>query len=93
MQGDSVKSKYVMIYRTVYLTPESYDFVRVRIESGRYENATALVHAALRALHHEESKLDARRSAGGCKRRMIASAAPFMKKSYASCHNLFLPTT
>ena len=51
-----------MIYRTVYLTPESYDFVRIKIESGRYENATALVHAALRALHHEESKLDAKRS-------------------------------
>jgi putative addiction module CopG family antidote len=78
MQGDSVKSKYVMIYRTVYLTPESYDFVRVRIESGRYENATALVHAALRALHHEESKLDARGSPN-----QIAEGDPFQKSGDA----------
>jgi len=63
-----------MIYRTVYLTPESYDFVRAKIESGRYENATVLVHAALRALHHEELKLDAKRSAD-----RIAESDPFRK--------------
>jgi putative addiction module CopG family antidote len=59
MLCESVKEENIMIYRTVYLTPESYDFVRTKIESGRYENANALVNAALRALHHEELKLDA----------------------------------
>jgi len=63
-----------MVYRTVYLTPESYDFVRTKIESGRYENATALIHAALRALHHEELKVDAKRSSGS-----IADADPYRK--------------
>ncbi|MFZ1084321.1 MAG: type II toxin-antitoxin system ParD family antitoxin [Terracidiphilus sp.] len=63
-----------MIYRTVYLTPESYDFVRTKIESGRYENANALVNAALRALNQEESKLDATRSA--C---CVAKNDPFRK--------------
>ena len=63
-----------MIYRTVYLTPESHDFVRTKIESGRYENATALVHAALRALHYEELKVDAKRSANS-----VAGGDPFRK--------------
>jgi len=63
-----------MIFRTVYLTPESYDYVRTKIESGCYENATALVHAALRALHHEELKLDAK-SAANC----AAEGDPFRK--------------
>lgn len=74
MPGESIKGKNVMIYRTVYLTPESYDFVRTKIESGRYENATALIHAALHALHHEELKLDARRAPD-----RIADADPFRK--------------
>lgn len=68
-----------MIYRTVYLTPESYDFVRTKIESGRYENATALVHAALHALHHEELKVDAKRSEN-----CVAEGDPFRKLWEAS---------
>lgn len=44
-----------MIYRNIHLTPDSYDFVRSRVESGRYENANELVRAALRALHREET--------------------------------------
>ncbi len=61
-----------MIFRTVYLTPESYEFVRAKIESGRYESANALVQAAFHALHREESKLDAQHSA-----RCIADEDPF----------------
>ena len=52
-----------MIYRNIHLTPDSYDFVRTRVESGRYENANDLVRAALRALHREESNSEARRKA------------------------------
>ena len=63
-----------MIYRTVYLTPESYDFVRTKIESGRYENANAMVNAALRAFRQQESKHDATRSAS-----CIADDDPFRK--------------
>ncbi|MGD0095710.1 MAG: type II toxin-antitoxin system ParD family antitoxin [Terracidiphilus sp.] len=44
-----------MIYRKVHLTLDSYDFVRSRVESGRYESAAELVRAALRALHREEA--------------------------------------
>ncbi len=43
-----------MIYRNIHLNPESYDFVRSRVENGRYANANELVQAALRALHREE---------------------------------------
>lgn len=63
-----------MIYRTVYLTPESYDFVRTNIESGRYESPTALVHAALHALHREESNIETKRSPN-----RIAESDPFRK--------------
>jgi len=52
-----------MIYRNIHLAPDSYDFVRSRVESGRYENANELVRAALRALHREESDADAKSKA------------------------------
>ncbi len=52
-----------MLYRNIHLTPDSYDFVRCRVESGRYENANDLVRAALRALHREESASEAKRKA------------------------------
>ena len=57
------KEKTLMIYRNIHLPPDSYDFVRARIESGRYENANDLVRAALRALHREESNSEAKRKA------------------------------
>lgn len=63
-----------MIFRTVYLTPESHDFVRAKIESGRYESTTALLQAAFHALNREELKLDTKRSAG-----CIAEGDPFRK--------------
>jgi putative addiction module CopG family antidote len=50
-----------MIHRNLHLTPESSDFIRSRIESGRYENVQELMRAALRALQREES-----RSEGQC---------------------------
>jgi putative addiction module CopG family antidote len=40
--------------RIVNLTPDLYDFVHARIESGRYENTSELMRAAMRALHREE---------------------------------------
>jgi len=52
-----------MIYRNIHLPADSYDFVRTRVESGRYENANDLLRAALRALHREESSSEAKRKA------------------------------
>ena len=40
--------------RNVNLTPDLDDFVLTRVESGRYQNASELVQAALRALDREE---------------------------------------
>ncbi len=54
-----------MIYRNIHLTADSYDFVRNRVESGRYENANDLVRAALRALHREEINPQARQTQSG----------------------------
>lgn len=45
-----------MLHRSLHLSPESSDFIRSRIESGRYENVHALLHAALSALQREESR-------------------------------------
>jgi putative addiction module CopG family antidote len=63
-----------MIYRNIHLTPDSHDFVRTRVESGRYENANALLRAALSALHREESASEAK-----CKASAIAEADVFRK--------------
>lgn len=54
-----------MIYRNIHLTADSYDFVRNRVESGRYESANDLVRAALRALHREESASETKRKEAG----------------------------
>jgi antitoxin ParD1/3/4 len=40
--------------RNVNLTPELDRFVLSRVESGRYENASEVVRAALRAMEREE---------------------------------------
>jgi putative addiction module CopG family antidote len=61
--GRFFKEKTLMIYRNIHLTADSYDFVRSRVESGRYESANDLVRAALRALHREESTFEERQKA------------------------------
>jgi antitoxin ParD1/3/4 len=53
--------------RNVNLTDELDSFVLAKVESGRYENASEVVRAALRTLereeHHYEAKLAALRTA------------------------------
>jgi len=53
--------------RNVNLTPELDDFVLDKVESGRFENASEVVRAALRTLEREEqlyeTKLRALRAA------------------------------
>ncbi|MGA2252626.1 type II toxin-antitoxin system ParD family antitoxin [Terracidiphilus sp.] len=53
--------------RNVNLTPELDRFVLSRVESGRYENASEVVRAALRTMEREEQvyeqKLTALRAA------------------------------
>ena len=53
--------------RNVNLTDELDHFVLAKVESGRYENASEVVRAALRTLEREEqqyeAKLDALRAA------------------------------
>jgi antitoxin ParD1/3/4 len=53
--------------RNVNLTKELDLFVKAKVESGRYENASEVVRAALRTLERDEreyaARLDALRSA------------------------------
>ena len=42
--------------RNVNLTPELDAFITAKIESGRYENASEVVRAALRELEREENE-------------------------------------
>jgi antitoxin ParD1/3/4 len=46
--------------RNVNLTDELDRFVLAKIESGRYENASEVVCAALRTLEREEQQFEAR---------------------------------
>ena len=46
--------------RNVNLTPELDTFVLSRVESGRYENASEVVRAALRTLEREEREYEAK---------------------------------
>ena len=46
--------------RNVNLTDELDRFVSIKIESGRYENASEVVRAALRTLAREEQEHEAR---------------------------------
>ena len=46
--------------RNVNLTPELDRFVLEKVESGRYENASEVVRAALRTLEREEQQYDAK---------------------------------
>jgi antitoxin ParD1/3/4 len=49
--------------RNVNLTDELDRFVAVKVSSGRYENASEVVRASLRALEREELEYDARLAA------------------------------
>ncbi|HVY94307.1 MAG TPA: type II toxin-antitoxin system ParD family antitoxin [Bryobacteraceae bacterium] len=49
--------------RNVNLTDGLDEFVRPKIESGKYENASEVVRAALRALDREEREFDAKLAA------------------------------
>jgi antitoxin ParD1/3/4 len=46
--------------RNVNLTDELDNFVLAKVKSGRYENASEVVRAALRALEREEQEYEAR---------------------------------
>jgi antitoxin ParD1/3/4 len=49
--------------RNVNLTNELESFVLARVESGRYENASEVVRAALRTLEREERQYEAKLAA------------------------------
>jgi antitoxin ParD1/3/4 len=49
--------------RNVNLTDELDSFVLAKIESGRYENASEVVRAALRTLEREEQQFEAKLTA------------------------------
>ena len=49
--------------RNVNLTDELERFVRQKVESGRYENASEVVRAALRRLEREEQQDEAKPAA------------------------------
>jgi antitoxin ParD1/3/4 len=52
-----------MPIRNVNLTEELERFVRERVESGRYEDASEVVRAALRTLEREERQYEAKLAA------------------------------
>jgi antitoxin ParD1/3/4 len=49
--------------RNVNLTDELDSFVLAKVESGRYENASEVVRAALRSLEREEQQYEAKLAA------------------------------
>ena len=49
--------------RNVSLTDELESFVLAKVDSGRYENASEVVRAALRTLEREEQRYEAKLSA------------------------------
>lgn len=49
--------------RNVNLTQELESFLLAKVESGRYENASEVVRAALRTLEREEQKYEAKLAA------------------------------
>ena len=76
--------------RNVNLTKELDRFVLSKVKSGRYENASEVVRAALRTLEREEAeyeaKLDALRKANALRKAMdegdasgIAEGNPFAR--------------
>jgi antitoxin ParD1/3/4 len=66
MLGGSDRTFFVgdtMPTRNVNLTAELDRFVHSRIKSGRYDNASEVVRAALRTLEREEQEHDAKLAA------------------------------
>jgi antitoxin ParD1/3/4 len=57
-QGDTI-----MPTRNVNLTPELDNFITAKVESGRYENASEVVRAALRELEREEKGYEVKMAA------------------------------
>jgi len=53
----------LMPTRNVNLTPELETFILTRVESGRFENASEVVRAALRTLEREERVFEAKLAA------------------------------
>lgn len=51
--------------RNVNLTNELDSFILAKVESGRYENASEVVRAALRTLEREEQEFEAKLAALG----------------------------
>ena len=49
--------------RNVNLTDELDRFVSTKVESGRYENASEVMRAALRSLQREEQEVEAKMAA------------------------------
>ena len=49
--------------RNINLTDELDNFVLAKVESGRYENASEVVRAALRTLEREEREYEAKHAA------------------------------
>jgi antitoxin ParD1/3/4 len=49
--------------RNVNLTPELDAFITAKVASGRYENASEVVRAALRELEREENEYNAKMAA------------------------------
>jgi antitoxin ParD1/3/4 len=49
--------------RNVNLTPELDKFVAMKIESGRYDNASEVMRAGLRALERDEQEQESRLAA------------------------------
>jgi antitoxin ParD1/3/4 len=64
LQTDTTTGKeQVMPTRNVNLTDELDGFVLAKVKSGRYENASEVVRAALRTLEREECEYDAKLAA------------------------------
>jgi putative addiction module CopG family antidote len=74
--GKSIQNieEHLMPNHFVRLTPDVYHLVQTGIESGRYDSASEVLRAALRALHREQKISDQQHIAGG-----IAEADVFRK--------------
>jgi antitoxin ParD1/3/4 len=55
--------RITMPTRNVNLTEELDNFVLAKIDSGRYENASEVIRAALRTLEREEQQFEAKLAA------------------------------
>jgi antitoxin ParD1/3/4 len=59
----STAKRTIMPTRNVNLTDELDSFVLAKVKSGRYENASEVVRAALRTLEREERQYEAKLAA------------------------------